>query len=132
MPHLQFEFNFAADAENKQKFSSKIMNHFSEIMDTGTDHIGVTIREFQNNGLFLGRVKNPDELIAFVNADIREGRLYEQRRKLALAFMKEINELFDVPLFNMYVIFTEHKGEDFHLYERALKSWKEGEDPLND
>ncbi|WP_273265652.1 tautomerase family protein [Flexistipes sinusarabici] len=132
MPHLQFEFSFNADSESKRKFSSKIMEHFSEIMDTGTDHIGITIREFKNNGLFMGRVKNTDERIAFVNADIREGRLYEQRRKLALAFMKEINEFFNVPLANMYVIFTEHKGEDFHLYERALKSWREGEDPLKD
>jgi|Wag4MinimDraft_11_1082651.scaffolds.fasta_scaffold00045_16 phenylpyruvate tautomerase PptA (4-oxalocrotonate tautomerase family) len=132
MPHLQFEFNFHVSKEQKRMFAEKIMSHFSEIMDTGTGHIGVTLREFDSDSLVLGRVKNSEEPVAYVNADIRKGRKYEQRRKLALAFMDEIHSFFNVATNNMYVIFTEHEGEDFHLYERALKSWSEGEDPLKD
>ena len=132
MPHLQFEFNFSIKEDEKVNFGKSIMNIFSDIMDTGTGHIGITIREYSKSNLLLGRVSDSSEKIAFVNADIREGRVYEKRRKLALAFMDAINKYFQVPQNNMYVIFTEHKGEDFHLYERALKNWAPEEDPLKE
>lgn len=132
MPHLQFEFNFKISKTEKGVFAGKIMDMFSGIMDTGTGHIGVTIRDFEPGNLIFGRVGDIDEKVAYVNADIRQGRTYEKRRSLALGFMDEINRMFNVPNSNIYVIVTEHKGEDFHLYERALKDWQADEDPLND
>lgn len=132
MPHLQFEFNFKISVEGKSAFARKIMSIFSELMDTGTGHIGVTIRDFEPGSLVFGRVEDIEEKVAYVNADIRQGRDYGKRRILALKFIDEINRMFDVPQMNVYVIFTEHKGEDFHLYERALKDWQAEEDPLKD
>lgn len=132
MPHLQFEFNFELKKKEKKAFAKSIMETFSQIMDTATGHIAITIREYKSSNVQLGRVKDINEKVAFVNADIREGRTYEKRRMLALAFMDLIKRQFDVPENNMYVIITEHKGEDFHLYERALKNWSPQEDPLND
>jgi phenylpyruvate tautomerase PptA (4-oxalocrotonate tautomerase family) len=132
MPHLQFEFNFELKKKEKKVFAKSIMDKFSEIMDTGTGHIAVTIREYKTGNLQLGRVEDMGERVAFVNADIREGRTYEKRRTLAIAFMDEIKRHFNVPEDHMYVIVTEHKGEDFHLYERALKNWTPQEDPLKD
>jgi len=132
MPHLQFEFNFELKKKEKKAFAKSIMDKFSEIMDTTTGHIAITIREYKSGNLQLGRVKDINEKMAFVNADIREGRTYEKRRMLAVAFMDEIKRYLNVPENNMYVIITEHKGEDFHLYERALKNWTPEEDPLND
>ncbi|MCB4205012.1 4-oxalocrotonate tautomerase family protein [Deferribacterales bacterium Es71-Z0220] len=132
MPHLQFEFNFKISKDEKESFSKKIMAIFSEVMDTGTGHIGITIREFEKGSLLMGRMKNIDEKVAFINADIREGRTFEQRRQLALKFMDEIYNTFSVPKENMYLVFTEHKGDDFNLYEKTLKNWKPEEDPLND
>jgi len=130
MPHLQFEFNFKLTTNEKRDFSQKIMEHFSDIMDTATGHIGITLREFDSENLIMGRAENIGSKTAYVNADIRKGRSYEQRRNLAMAFMEEIRNFFSVPKNNIYVIITEHEGEDFHLYERSLKSWSEGEDPL--
>ncbi len=130
MPHLQFEFNRSISDEVKQKLSANVMRLFADVMDTGTDHIGITFREVGTHALALGRVQNPEEGIAFVNADIRAGRSAEQRRQLALGFMEEIHTLCEIPHANVYVIFTEHPGESFHLYERVLSSWQVGEDPM--
>jgi phenylpyruvate tautomerase PptA (4-oxalocrotonate tautomerase family) len=127
MPHLQFEFNREIAAAVKQQLSAHVMHLFSDVMDTGTDHIGITFREVDTHGLALGRVPDPEEGIAFVNADIRAGRSAEQRRRLARGFIDEIHTLCGIPHPNMYVIFTEHGGDSFHLHERVLSSWQAGE-----
>ena len=132
MPHLQFEFNLSLTDAQKITFSEQVRTLFSNIMDTGTDHISISIRELGTYNLSLGRVKEPEKGVAVVNADIREGRTIEKRRTLTLGFMELIHELFNIPVDNMYVTLTEHKGEDFHLFEKYLASWQAGEDPLAD
>lgn len=132
MPHLQFDINLKARDEEKLAFSEQINNLFSEVMDTGTDHISISIREHDTYNLFIGRVDNNKDGVALVNADIREGRELVKRRSLALGFMGIIHDIWSIPHQNIYVTFTEHKGEDFHLHERYLASWQEGEDPLVD
>ena len=92
MPHLQFETNFAATPAQKQRFAANVIRHFSSIMDTGTDHIAVTLRCFAHEDLAFGRA-GPAGRTAFVNADIRVGRTREQKRRLALAFIDEYNRL---------------------------------------
>ncbi|PLX67713.1 MAG: tautomerase [Denitrovibrio sp.] len=132
MPHLQFDINIKANDDDKIFFSEKIKALFSEVMGTGTEHISISIREHGTFNLFIGRVKDNTEGVALVNADIREGRELIKRRKLALGFMGIIYDVWNIPHQNIYVTFTEHKGEDFHLHERYLSSWEDGEDPLND
>ena len=132
MPHLQFDINRQASSEQKVAFAKQVRSLFSEVMGTGTDHISISVREFGTYNLFIGRVVNQEEGIALVNADIREGRDLTQRRMLALGFMEIINDIWRIPPQNAYVTFTEHKGEDFHLQERYLASWREGENPLVD
>jgi phenylpyruvate tautomerase PptA (4-oxalocrotonate tautomerase family) len=132
MPHLQFEINKQATTEQKTAFAERVRQLFAKTMDTGTDHISISIREFGSHNLFIGRVKNQEEGVALVNADIREGRDIKKRRALALGFLEIIDEIWQIPPGNAYVTFTEHKGEDFHLQERYLAAWHEGEDPLAD
>lgn len=132
MPHLQFEFNQSLSDSQKQSFAEQVRALFSDVMDTGTDHISISIREYGTYNLSIGRVKEPEKGVAVVNADIREGRTMEKRRALTLGFMELIYELFHIPVENMYVTLTEHKGEDFHLFEKYLASWQAGEDPLAD
>lgn len=130
MPHLQFEFNFPLHDEDKQQFSEDVKHIFSTVMDTGTDHIAITLRSYDKYALALGRATSYEDGIVFVNADIRSGRTAEQRRQLCLQFMQAIHERWNVPMTNMYVILTEHPGEHFHLNDRVLAGWSEGEDPL--
>ena len=132
MPHLQFEFNRNLTDNQKRTFAEEVRTLFSKVMDTGTDHISISIREFGTYNLSIGRVKEPEKGVAVVNADIREGRTMEKRRTLTLGFMELINKSFNIPVTNMYVTLTEHKGEDFHLFEKYLASWQTGEDPLAD
>lgn len=120
MPHLQFELTDRIDADSKTAFATWATERYADVMDTGTGHVGVTIRDGAT--LALGRVP-ADEPVAFLNADVRAGRSPEQRRTLAVAVIEEIADRWDVPAENQYVIYTEHPGEDFHLHEGALDSW---------
>lgn len=129
MPHLQFELNIKVSLEKKEQFAQKIRENFSEVMDTGTDHIAISIREYDKYALTIGRA-NPTDDICLMNLDIREGRTIEKRRELALRYMSIINELFDIQTKNQYITFTQHSGEDFHLIEKYLDGWQSGEDPL--
>jgi len=132
MPHLQFEVNKSLKDAEKITFAEQVRQLFSEVMDTGADHISISIREFGVHNLSIGRVKEPEKGIAVVNADIRMGRTIEQRRALTLGFMDLLNENWNIPKDHIYITLTEHKGEDFHLVERYLADWQGGEDPLAD
>jgi phenylpyruvate tautomerase PptA (4-oxalocrotonate tautomerase family) len=132
MPHLQFEINQNITDEAKISIAEQARQLFSDVMDTGTDHISISIREFNTYNLSIGRVKEPQKGVGLVNADIREGRTMEQRRYLALGFMDLLYRILDIPREHIYVTLTEHKGEDFHLHERYLANWQTGEDPLAD
>ena len=91
MPHLQFEINKALTDPEKIALSEQVRLIFSDVMDTGIDHISISIREFGIHNLSLGRVKQPEKGIVLVNADIREGRTLQQRRALTIEFMQLIN-----------------------------------------
>jgi phenylpyruvate tautomerase PptA (4-oxalocrotonate tautomerase family) len=130
MPHLQFELNFTPEAEKKKSFAAAVCHHFATIMNTGTDHIGITFRCYEHSDLVFGRAG--DGPIVFLNADIRLGRTADQKRRLALAIMAEISTEWDVAKEHIYIIYTEHDGPDFQLSDRVLPSWRAGEDPLND
>lgn len=132
MPHLQFEVNFPVPEADKPRFAECIKEHFATIMDTGTDHIGITLRCLGRNDLSFGRAEDPAAGIAFVNADIRGGRTGDQKRRLSLAFIAELGNFWRVPPQSVYVILTEHSGEQFQLHDRVLPGWSEGEDPLAD
>ena len=132
MPHLQFEINRPMTDAEKIAFSGEVRQLFSRVMDTGTDHISISIREFGVYNLSIGRVTEPEQGVAVVNADIRAGRSMEQRRALTLGFMDLLHKFLAIPEKHIYVTLTEHKGEDFHLFEKYLASWQEGEDPLAD
>ena len=132
MPHLQFEMNFAVTPDEKKRFAGAVIRHFSQVMDTGTDHIAVTLRCFRPENLTFGRAGATGARTAFVNADIRLGRTPEQKRKLALACIDEIARTWGVAREAVYVVYTEHDGEHFQLSDRVLPSWTTGEDPLAD
>lgn len=132
MPHLQFEINRHISDEDKRSFADAVRALFAGIMDTGTDHISISVRECGTYDISLGRVSKPSQGVALINADLRQGRTIEQRRELALGFLDLLHKHFKIPHANMYVTFTEHQGEDFHLIERYLADWKKGEDPLAD
>ena len=131
MPHLQFELNFTPSRDEKRDFAAAVKQHFARVMNTGTDHIGITLRCYAAEDLSFGRA-GQDGQIAFLNADIRVGRTAEQKRELCLAIMAELASRWGLPQESIYVIYTEHDGPDFQLSDRVLPSWRAGEDPLND
>ncbi len=130
MPHLQFDVNFAPSAEEKSRFAAAVIRHFAEVMDTGTDHIGVILRSHERDALAFGRAAEGDGRIVFLNADIRLGRTRDQKRRLALAVVGEAVRTWGVAERAVYVVYTEHDGEHFQFSDRVLPSWSPGEDPL--
>ena len=129
MPHLQFEINKKVSDDSKEEFVNEIRNAFAQIMDTGTDHIAISIREYDKYSLTIGRAEITDD-ICLMNLDIRVGRTIEKRRELALSYKEIVKENLGIDQKNQYITFTEHKGEDFHLIEKYLSKWETGEDPL--
>ena len=129
MPHLQFEINKKVSDDSKEEFVNEIRNAFAQIMDTGTDNIAISIREYDKYSLTIGRAGITDD-ICLMNLDIRVGRTIEKRRELALSYMEIVKENLGIDQKNQYITFTEHKGEDFHLIEKYLSQWETGEDPL--
>lgn len=128
MPHLQFEVSADLPAETKREFTAWVTDRYAETMDTTTGHVAVTIREPESVNLALGKA-GKDEPVAVVNADVRGGRSADQRRAFAEAVLGELESRFHVPASNVYVVYTEHPGEDFHLAEGALESWGPDDDP---
>ena len=129
MPHLQFETDVEPDESEKRAFAAWATDLYGEVMDTGTGHVAVTVRD--GASVALGRA-DPDAPVAFLNADVRAGRSFEQRCELAVAAMEEIADRWRVPTGNAYVIYTEHPGEDFVLREGALESWSPDEAEARD
>ena len=130
MPHLQFEINRHIPDATKVELAERVRQLFAEVMDTGTDHISISIHECGTHDLSLGRVQDPEKGIVLVDADLRRGRTLEQRRTLALGFIALLQELLQIPPEHVYLTFTEHPGEDFHLSDRVLANWQQDEDPL--
>ena len=129
MPHLQFEFNQPLNDQSKTDFARTVRETFARIMDTGTDHIAISIREYDRSNLSIGRA-SPEDSVCLMNLDIREGRTIKQRRELAICYMELIQSRFDIPPAHQYITFTRHQGEDFHLIEKYLAEWTADEEPL--
>ena len=123
MPHLQFEVTESLDRD-VEAFAEWITALYADVMETGTGHVCVTVRD--DTELSLGRA-GTGEPVAVLNADIRAGRSPEQRRDLAVAVIEELGDRWGVPAENVYVVYTEHPGEDFHLAEGRLDSWSDRE-----
>lgn len=132
MPHLQLDLNFAPSGDARRRLGQAIVKHFGEIMDTGTDHVAVVFRCHDRDDLVFGRADQPEKGTVLVNADIRRGRTADQKRRLALAMIDEAHRALGVPKKAVYVVYTEHDGEQFQLEEKVLPSWSSGEDPLAD
>jgi phenylpyruvate tautomerase PptA (4-oxalocrotonate tautomerase family) len=130
MPHLQFDINKKLEKKSQQEFIIFIENNFSKIMHTGTDHIAITIREFEKENLSLGRVSK-NEYVCLMNFDIRLGRTEKQKLKLVKTFIVGIEKFFGVKKNNQYVTFTNHQGNEFHFYEKSLSDWIKNDDPNN-
>lgn len=126
MPHLQFEFNRSLSDEDRERLTDWTTIEYAEVMETGTGHIAVSIREQPTHGLSLGRATN-GEPVAVLNADIREGRSFGQRERFANAIIETLDDWFDIPPEHCYVVYTEHHGEDFLLDDGPLESWSPDE-----
>ena len=130
MPYLQFDISKKLTKNNKRVLIRNIKNIFSKVMDTETYHIAISIREFAQSSICLGRAKKNED-VCLMNLDIRKGRSKKQKRKLVTQYMKLFDELLKINKKNQYVVITEHKGTDFNLFEGSLRTWVKNDDPLS-
>ena len=87
-----FDINKKLSKESKKHFINFVEESFSKIMETGKDHIAISIREFEKDNLSLGRAKN--EYICLMNLDIRAGRTDKQKIKLIKTLISGVEDLF--------------------------------------
>jgi len=128
VPHLRFAINRKVPESAKVELAQQVMELFARVMGSGTDHISISIDERGLRDLYIGRVTQREKGVAIVDADIRRGRTLDQRRALALGFIDLLEKILNIPREHVYVTFTEHPGEDFHLSDRYLADWQEGEE----
>ena len=114
MPHLQFEINKKLEKKSKKEFIIFIEKNFSKVMQTGTDHIAITIRELEKENISLGRAKNNDH-VCLMNLDIRLGRTKKQQLELVKTFIIGVEKIFGINRNNQYVTFTNHQGIEFNF-----------------
>ena len=62
-------------------------------MQTGTDHIAITLRELEKENISLGRVHKNDTL-CLMNLDIRSGRSKKQKIELVKTFYAWSGKIF--------------------------------------
>ena len=130
MPHLQFDINIKITSSKKRKFHNYIRSEFSKIMKTGTDHIAISLREFESDSLTLGR-SNIKESVCLMNLDLRDGRTFLQKRNLVKSFINGVDLIFGIKKRNQYITFTSHPGKDFNLEETSLKDWVKNDKPID-
>jgi len=124
MPQLQFDLTDAADRETKLVLADWATERYADVMEMGTGHVAVAIRERDDGA--LGRVP-ADGDVGLLNADVRAGRSAEQRRTFATAVIERLEAVFGIPAEHCYVVYTEHAGEDFVLSKGPLGSWDASE-----
>ena len=130
MPHLQFDINKKLEKKSKQEFIIFIEKNFSKVMQTGTDHIAITLRELEKENVSLGRAKNNGH-VCLMNLDIRLGRTKKQKLDLVKTFIIGVERIFGINRNNQYVTFTNHQGIEFNFYEKPLSNWVKNDDPNN-
>ena len=130
MPHLQFDINKKLSDNKRKDFINFVQVKFSEIMETGTSHIAVSLREFPKDGLALGLQKSRGS-VCFMNLDVRKGRSKKKKRDLVKCYMKAVTKYFGISKENQYLTFTSHPGDDFNTYEKPLSEWVKNDSPLD-
>ncbi|QZP38096.1 tautomerase family protein [Halobaculum magnesiiphilum] len=123
MPHLRFDLSVAVTDDERASFADWVAETYAEVMDTGTDHVGVAVVESDPQ---LGGA-GEDDPVALVNADVRVGRTVDQRHALARRLTTELGDRFGIPERTVYVVLTEHEGADFVLGGEPLDAWDPAE-----
>lgn len=126
MALLQFDSSAAMTAGEKRAFARRVRSLYADHMDTGTDHVAVSIHERTDSELSIGRA-DPDQPRLVLDAEIRQGREFERKRSFALAVMDLANDAWAIPDPNMKVVFTEHTGEDVMGVDRVDSDRSEDE-----
>ena len=126
MPHLQFETTAEPTDDGRRGFLEAITELYAEHMDTGTGHVAVTLRVLDPLEFSLGRL-DAGQPVLMLNADVREGRTFDQKRGFVLAAFDAAADHLAVPVSNAYAVVTEHAGEEFHEHDRVLSGWDASE-----
>jgi phenylpyruvate tautomerase PptA (4-oxalocrotonate tautomerase family) len=126
MPLLQIDTTVRMSSDEKTELAEALRERYSEIMDTGTDHVAVAIRPREPAELSLGR-ETADDRLFVLDADIREGRGFESKRAFVLAVMEFVASEHGVPEPNMKAVITEHEGPQMMGYDRVGSEWTPAE-----
>lgn len=125
-PSLTVDCSAAMTEGEKQAFVRRLTDLYAEHMETGTDHVTVVIRERSTAELAIGRA-GTGEPCFLLEADVRRGREFEQKRSFALAAMELAASGWGIRDPNMKVVFTEHQGEEMMGVDRIGGEWSADE-----
>ncbi|MFW6320354.1 MAG: tautomerase [Halohasta sp.] len=125
MPYLALDTTAEPTAADRRAFTSAMTDAYTEIMETTAGHVAVAVRTLPDSALSLGRAV--DGPIAVLNADVRRGRPFDQRRRFGLAVVDWLADQWAIPRPNLKIVFTEHEGHDLMGADRVGGEWSTDE-----
>lgn len=125
MPVLELDTTADLTDGKRRETTGALTDLYTAEMATTAGHVAVTVREHPTAAMSLGRAV--DGPIAVLDADVRRGRPFEQRRSFAVAVIDWFEDSLDVPRPNAKVVFTEHDGDQLMGADRVGGEWSPDE-----
>ncbi|KTG10338.1 tautomerase [Haloprofundus marisrubri] len=126
MPYLALDTTYAPTVDERRACTESLTELYTEKMETTAGHVAVAVRAHPQESMSLGRAV--DGPIAVLNADVRRGRPFEQRRAFGLAVVDWLEAAWNFPRPNVKVVFTEHEGHDLMGADRVGGEWSPEEE----
>lgn len=121
MPLLSLDTTYDPTPAERRDCTATLTDFYTEEMQTAAGHVAVILRSHPPDSMAIGRAV--DGPLAFLDADIRDGRPFELKRSFALRTMGYLADAWDVPAPNLKVAFTEHPGQQLMGVDRVGGEW---------
>ncbi len=121
MPLLSLDTTYDPTPAERRDCTGTLTDAYTEEMQTTAGHVAVVARSHPPDAMAIGRAV--DGPLAFLDADIREGRPFELKRSFARRAMEYLVDTWGVPEPNLKVTFTEHPGQQLMGVDRVGGEW---------
>ncbi|TWD82649.1 hypothetical protein FB561_3785 [Kribbella amoyensis] len=114
MPSIQLDLPLTLEPVAKRDLARTIGTIYAEIMQVGMDLLTVSVHDLGEGAVWRCHEDGPPTPSALIMCDIRKGRQYETRARLAQALIDACVKQFDLDALWIKVEFTQHAGDDMY------------------
>jgi len=114
MPSIQLDLPLTLDPATKQDLAQQVGTIYAEIMQVGLDILTISVHDLGEGAVWRCHESGPPTPSALIMCDIRKGRSYETRARLAQSLIDTLVKLFDLEALWVKVEFTQHDGDEMY------------------